>query len=79
MRRKEPEHRQRDRNDDGRDSNEKQHKSNERSSAEPADRLDVRHRCDSGDQQRNDERDYRHANAVDPERADRRDRVGGAD
>ena len=56
-----------------------EHENDERSSAEPADRLDVRRRCDSGDQQRHDERDDRHADGVDPERADRRDRVGDAD
>src|SRR4029079_15677844 len=60
------------------DSNEKQDKSNERPSAEPADRLDVRYRCDSDDQQRNNQRDYGHANAVDPQRANRRDHVGRA-
>ncbi len=79
VRGQERENRQRDRNDDDGDSNEKQQKSNERSPAESADRLDVRHRCDAGDQQRDDERDDRHANRVHPERADRRDRVGGAD
>src|SRR4051812_37263143 len=47
VRRKQPKHRQRDRNDDGGASDEKQQKSNERPPAEPADRLDIRYRCDS--------------------------------
>ena len=45
----------------------------QRPSAEPADRLDVGGRGDAGDEQRDDERDHRHADGVDPQRADRRD------
>ncbi len=58
---------------------EQQSEHDQRSPAESADRRDVGRRRDSGDEQRDDERDDRHPNRVHPQRADRRDGVGGVE
>ena len=70
--RQQSKHRRDDRDDDERRPGEQQAKHEDRSTANAAYGLPVARRRNAGDEQRDDQRNDRHSNRVDPERPDGR-------
>jgi hypothetical protein len=57
-------------------ADQQQQEYDERARAEPTDAFHIAGRGNSGNEERHDERNYGHADGIDPQRAERRNRVG---